>query len=47
MKKTTLFFAMLFTLATAFAQKEKLDIDYDRKTEIATVNGTQDFKIVR
>lgn len=47
MKKTLFFFAMLFTMATAFAQKEKLDIDYDRKTEIATVNGTPVFKIVR
>lgn len=39
-------FMVLFT-ANTFAQKEKLDIDYDKKTNIATVNGTQVFKILK
>lgn len=50
MKAKNLLLLIVFFVASvsaAFAQKEKLEIDYDKKTDIVTINGIAVFKITK
>ena len=45
--KQSLLYVLLVVSTATFAQKEKVDVEYDKKTEVVTVNDVPFLKIVK